>query len=1042
MARISNEHIEQLKQAISLQRLVETQGIVLKKHGTDLIGLCPFHDDRDPSLVISPIKNLWHCLGACQTGGSVIDWVMKTESVSFRHAVELLQADYAPSALAATSNTATKRSTVPKLTTTLETSVEDARLLTQVIDYYHQTLKQSPEALAYLEKRGLTNTEAIDRFKLGYANRTLGYRLPAKNRKEGAAIRGQLQRLGLYRPSGHEHFSGSLVIPVINDGGQITEVYGRKINDHLRKGTPKHLYLPGSHHGVWNHQALQATKEIILTESLIDALTFWCAGYRNVTASYGIEGFTADHLSAFKEHGSERILIAYDRDPAGDAAATKLAQQLNAEGLDTYRIHFPQGLDANQYALQATPANQSLGVVIRSAQWLGKSKAQPVTTAAVNAESMPVPIPLLIPEPETSPPAPETWPPAPETWPPAPEPAPMTALAAKEKNREALAAAVVPPVPASPVDAAVKDHEIIIALGDRRYRIRGLDKNLAYDVMKINLLVSRPAFDGVGESLHVDTFDLYQQRPRGAFIKQAAVELGVKEDVIKTDLGKILLKLEALQVQHIEAQQAPKETTVTLNDAETKAALDLLKSPDLLARIQNDFSRCGVVGEASNTLVGYLAVISRKLDRPLAITIQSTTAAGKSSLMDAVLAFVPEENRLKYSAMTGQSLFYLGETDLQHKVLAIVEEEGASNATYALKLLQSEGELTIASTGKDPVTGELKTQDYQVKGPVMILLTTTAIDLDEELLNRCIVLSIDEGREQTQAIHEIQRNKRTLAGLLATADKQAILSLHQNAQRLLQPLAVVNPYAQHLSFMDDRTRTRRDHEKYLTLIDSLTLLHQHQRPLKAINRQGQPLRYVEVTLDDIATANRLAHEVLGRTLDELPPQTRKLLGRIVDMVSERGQALAMKRADVRFSRRDIRTHTGWSDGQLKIHCRRLTELEYLLIHRGGRGQCIEYELRYDGNDDNRPHLMGLIDIETLRYDAEKAGQNPQKTAPSQGQDRPKSAPSQRGKNGRKASHDKGFGDLSGEDHENALIRPRKGNGSYRSHGTLLAEAAD
>jgi len=424
-------------------------------------------------------------------------------------------------------------------------------------------------------------------------------------------------------------------------------------------------------------------------------------------------------------------------------------------------------------------------------------------------------------EPESEPPSPKSAT-APE---PDPELQSPPSLAAKEKIPEPLPATVVPPSPKADIPAEVGEREILIPLGDRRYRIRGLEKNLAYDLLKVNLLVSRPAFDGAGESIHVDTFDLYQQRPRGAFIKQAAVELGVKEDVIKADLGKILLKLEALQAAHIEAAQAPKQTAVALDDEETRAALDLLKSPDLLARIQNDFTRCGVVGEATNKLVGYLAVVSRKLDAPLAITIQSTSAAGKSSLMDAVLAFMPEEERIKYSAMTGQSLFYMGETDLQHKVLAIVEEEGASNAAYALKLLQSEGELTIASTGKDPLSGELKTQDYQVKGPVMIMLTTTAIDVDEELLNRCIVLSVDEGRDQTQAIHAIQRDKRTLCGLLAKTDKQAILALHQNAQRLLQPLAVVNPYAQHLSFIDDRTRTRRDHEKYLTLIDSLALLH-------------------------------------------------------------------------------------------------------------------------------------------------------------------------------------------------------------------------
>ncbi len=1050
MARIPDEQLDRLKQEVSLQRLAEGMGITLKRHGADLIGLCPFHDDHEPSLVISPKKNLWHCLGACQAGGSVIDWVMRVEGVSFRHAVELLQADYQPLAAGPV-----KRSTVQKLPTALEAEASDARLLAQVIDYYHETLKQSPEALAYLEKRGIANAEAIERFRLGFANRTLGYRLPAKNRKEGAAIRGALQRLGLYRASGHEHFTGSLVIPVIDERGQVTEVYGRKINDNLRKGTPKHLYLPGPHQGLWNAEALQAGSEIILCESLIDALTFWCAGYRNVTASYGIEGFTNEHLAAFKAHGTERVLIAYDRDAAGEKAASALAAKLIAEGIDAYRIQFPKGMDANEYACQVQPATKSLGVVIRSAVWLGKGKAKPVTTKAVSGESTSVPVP----EPEKESVAPES-----DTA-PEPEPESIPSLAAdvqgrintasagcagavKEKITEPLPAAVVPEAPTSDIKADVKDNEIVITLGDRRYRIRGLEKNLSFDVLKVNLLVSRPAFDGAGESLHVDTFDLYQQRPRGAFIKQAAVELGVKEEVIKADLGKILLKLEALQAAHIEAAQAPKDNAVTLDDEETRAALALLQSPDLLERIQNDFTRCGVVGEATNKLVGYLAVVSRKLDSPLAVTIQSTSAAGKSSLMDAVLAFMPEEDRIKYSAMTGQSLFYMGETDLQHKVLAIVEEEGASNAAYALKLLQSEGELTIASTGKDPVTGELKTQDYQVKGPVMIMLTTTAIDLDEELLNRCIVLSIDEGREQTQAIHAIQRDKRTLAGLMAKADKESILSLHQNAQRLLQPLAVMNPYAKHLTFVDDRTRTRRDHEKYLTLIDTLALLHQHQRPIKSVAHNGQTIRYVEVTLDDIETANRLAHEALGRTLDELPPQTRKLLGLIVDMVAERCERLEMSRSDYRFSRRDVREHTHWSDTALKVHLARLAEMEYLLVHRGGRGQSYVYELLYQGEGEGgEPFLMGLIDVDALRekqaYDEKKSGQNGERSGVGQPPVRGQSGSGQGGKNGRKPGNGKACGDLDGENTEKALIRPKRGNGSYRNHASAMsAKAAD
>jgi DNA primase len=402
----------------------------------------------------------------------------------------------------------------------------------------------------------------------------------------------------------------------------------------------------------------------------------------------------------------------------------------------------------------------------------------------------------------------------------------------------------------------------------------------------------------------------------------------------------------------------------------------LLKSPDLLTRIAFDFSRCGIVGERSNALVGYLAAVSRKLDRPLALLIQSSSAAGKSSLLDAVLRFVPEEDRIVYSAMTGQSLFYMGETNLKHKLLAIAEEEGAQRASYALKLLQSEGELTIASTSKDPATGKLVTEAYHVEGPVMIALTTTAAEIDEELLNRCLVLSVDEGRTQTQAIHAAQRARRTLAGLQSRVQREPLLTLHQNAQRLLEPLAVVNPYADRLTFLDDRTRMRRDHEKYLTLIDTIALLHQHQREVKTLAHGEQGLRYIEVTLADIAFANQLAHEVLGRTLDELPPQTRRLLGLIVAMVEEACRAQQIRRGDYRFSRRQVREYTRWGDTQLKIHLARLTELEYVLVHRGGRGQSFEYELLFDGPaDGNTPHASGLIDVDTLTrdYDPGRSG---------------------------------------------------------------------
>ncbi len=950
MARIPEAEIERLKLEISLQRLAESQGIELKRHGADLIGLCPFHDDHEPSLVISSKKNLWHCLGACQSGGSVIDWVIKTHGVSFRHAVELLR-EGVPALAAAP----VKRSTVPKLPAPISLDADDQALLNQVIDYYHETLKQSPEALAYLQSRGLDHPDLITHFKLGYANRTLGLRLPEKNRVAGGEIRARLQKLGLYRNSGHEHFNGSLIVPVLDEQENVTEVYGRKLRDDLRLGTPKHLYLPGSHRGVWNLRGLmtegRGQKEIILCEALIDAMTFWCAGYRNVTAAYGVEGFTEEHLAAFKQHGIERVLIAYDRDHAGETAAEKLTEKLLAANIECYRIQFPKGMDANAYAQKVTPTTKSLGLVIRKAVWLGKGqapeRAPQLDRAMLNVEGVAECDPL------------------------AERALPLAALVPElEKEETPLPASPVPPAPAFDIVAEVSETEVVLTFHDRRYRVRGLAKNLSYEVMKVNVLVSK------GDAFFVDTLDLYAARARASYITQTAVELRVTEDILKTDLGRVLLKLEQLQDEQIKKTLEPKPiAAVQINETERAAALDLLKSPNLLERIINDFEACGVTGETTNKLVGYLAATSRLLDHPLAVVIQSSSAAGKSSLMDAILALIPEEERIKYSAMTGQSLFYMGETNLKHKVLAIVEEEGASRASYALKLLQSEGELTIASTGKDPNTGNLITQEYRVEGPVMIFLTTTAIEIDEELMNRCLVLSVDEGRAQTEAIHALQRRKRMLEGLLAKQDKERLIQLHRNAQRLLKPLAVVNPYADQLTFLSDKTRTRRDHEKYLTLIDTIALLHQHQRLVKTTQHR-EALEYIEVTLADIAHANRLAHEVLGRSLDELPPQTRRLLLLIDAMVKERCTAQSVTRADFRFSRRDVRAYSGWSDFQIKVHMMKLTELEYLLPHRGGRGSSFEYELVFDGDGGDAPRLFGLLDVQSLGYDGEKEHPKP------------------------------------------------------------------
>jgi hypothetical protein len=547
-----------------------------------------------------------------------------------------------------------------------------------------------------------------------------------------------------------------------------------------------------------------------------------------------------------------------------------IAPALLAAGLDCRLLKFPSGMDAAQYALQVANPSQSLGAVIREAEWLGNGRP--------NA----IPLTLTMPPPFTKPGEPDAQhagmrdekngadngldhlrdvqlpndhladtdgevqlahesddlndvediqggrqkPNAP----PGDDFQPVDAHKTVTSAEPAPVLSPSAPTVLPDIESDINGEEVTIRCGHRHYRVRGLSKNLAFDQLKVNILASTE------NGMFVDTLDLYAARQRRQFIAQSAVELDVEEQAVKKDLGRVLLKLEELQAEQIARTTQTHVPSPEMTPAEKDGALRFLRDPNLLDHIVNDFD---VVGETTNKLVGYLAGVSRKLDQPLAVVIQSSSAAGKTSLMDAVLSFIPPEDQVKYSAMTGQSLFYLGETDLRHKILAIVEDEGVKRASYALKLLQSERALTIASTGKDSSTGRLVTQEYRVEGPVMIFLTTTAIKIDEELLNRCLVLSVDENREQTRAIHQFQRRRQTLNGLLAEHNRQETLTLHHNAQRILRPLMVANPYAESLTFLDDKTRTRRDHLKYLALIRAITLLHQYQRPVRTVAHHGR-----------------------------------------------------------------------------------------------------------------------------------------------------------------------------------------------------------
>ena len=495
-------------------------------------------------------------------------------------------------------------------------------------------------------------------------------------------------------------------------------------------------------------------------------------------------------------------------------------------------------------------------------------------------------------------------------------------------------ATVASTVPAPDYELHLAPDHVLVRRGDRDYKIRGLDKNMSSLTLRVNIQAARR------DMLHLDSIDLMRSAARAAFIKATALELHCQEETIKKDLGLVLLHLDDLRNRQIEAAKATRAPLPQMPPDEARDALDLLRDPNLIGRIVRDLEHCGMVGEAFNKLAAYLAIVSRKLANPLAILVQSSSSAGKSTLMDTILAMAPPEDVIQLSNLTSQALYYLPPDALRHKTLAICEDQGLAEAAYALKLLQSDGRLTHATVAK-AVDGRAVTQFHCVEGPVQLFLTSTSQTIDEELLNRCLVLAVDESREQTHAIQQLQRLLQSRSGLEKRREASGLQALHRNAQRLLRPLVVTNDLDATLPFPCERTRHRRDHAKYLSLIQAIALLHQHQRTLH-VDESGTESIAVEPS--DIALANRLIDKLLKQSNNELPPQSQRCLESLQGFVQSHCQRDRLTPPEFRFTRRSFREQSGWTDNQLRVHFQRLIDLEFLRVHRGRQGCTYLYEL--------------------------------------------------------------------------------------------------
>jgi DNA primase len=875
---IDKSEIERVKQSTDLAQVIRGRGVKLTRRGKQLVGLCPFHNDHEPSLVVDPKKRLWNCLGACNEGGDVYKFVMKADGVDFREAHRRLGGEMKEEESAGPGPTSARGD-------------DGVDWLERAVEHYHKRLLQTISAQDYLRSRGIRAPETITTFRIGYSDGTLFERLPI----EGKAA---LTRLGVLTESGRELMQGCAIFPLVRAStGQAVSLYGRRCEtgNTERGARTRHLYLPGERRGIFNPAGARNTDEVIIAESVIDASALWSAGIRNVIPIYGTNGLTQEIVSHLQECRVKRAVLVMDSDEAGHAGAERVRVLMAGVNISARSVELP-AKDAAEFI-----AGGGTAEALRAIITVPESDSSQPETATLGVET-------------------------------------------------------------------TADGATVFSSGERRYKVRGLSAT-GLDRLKVNVRLT------VGASFHIDTLDLYQARARQQYAQSAAKSCRVSEQQVGAELLRIV---EALESTRLEMRRgADKEPDAPMTAEEHATALKYLETPGLCDRIVEDFRKCGLVGERATVLTAYLGAVSRKLSEPFGILIVARSGAGKSSLQDALCGFVPPEDLVRVTRLTGQALFYKDPYSLQRKMLAIAEEEGAALAVYSLRTLASDQHLSIAATRTDPQTGKLHTEHYDVFGPVVIVITTTSPEaFDEETRSRFVLLTMDESREQTRQVLEQQRRRYTLEGILEQARSEHIRGLHHNVQRLLRPVAVMNPFTEWVTYPDDRLIHRREQKKYLALINSIALLHQHQRPAHrtADEETETEVEYVEVTVEDIELANELAGEVLVRSLDEVAPPVRGMYREFRALCKRRAEEAGCKPDEVQLSRREIREATGWSDWQVRTYCQQLVDLEYLYLVSGNNGKRMLYQLAFYSEDEEEvPRMRGLVDVEQLKQRLKEKG---------------------------------------------------------------------
>ena len=641
---------------------------------------CPWHPDKTPSLQIYPKTNTWTCFSSnCEAGtGDQIDFIMKLEKI-------------------------TKHEAINKAKTLLG-----------------ETIIEKTEA-----KKQLNYTKLYDQLKEKYTASVL-----AKKYVHERGLDDELLAMAYNPGTEWKQMKQCLIFPLRNEQGQITSFYGRSIKN---EKNARHYYS-ASRIGLYPSWPAVNTKQLIITESVIDASTLLSTGASTLLSTgaatleqlgystlalYGTNGWTEEHTEAIsKLNELEEIILFLDGDEAGKAATQSYFFQLKEEHPELLirKVKTDEGEDVNSL------------LVKYGAEYIEEILSEKKESKSTNKE--------------------------------------------KAKNKLLIHSAEL-------IEYKTEILHITILGG---IKINGLDR------LRVTLKITNES----DKMALRHSLDLYNHKHLSEWVERIADHFDLQRQQVHNQLGQMITELETYRWEKIEALKPKEKEKEKLSPAEEKAAIKYLKNPSLIKNTMNDLEQSGIVGEKENALIAYLAYTSRKREKPLHIMFLGSSASGKTYLQEQIGRFIPDDEKEEITSLSDNALYYYGRKELKNKLILIEDLDGAENVLYPLRELQSKRKISKTVTVKDS-KGHLKTVTLIVEGPVCVSGCTTRERIYEDNANRCLLLYVDQSGQQDQRVMNYQ--KAQSSGRINEGEERAAVNRLRRAQQQLKNVKIINRYA-------------------------------------------------------------------------------------------------------------------------------------------------------------------------------------------------------------------------------------------------------